>query len=125
MGSAIEKANTLIGQQQSDVAGLTCARAEFRQELRRIREAELTEIIGHIESEAHRIDQLLNELPDVKQEIATLHELREKHIGETETQVKSLESRLEKQDAQIKAGGKRTETLTQQVNQHNQVIRMR
>lgn len=120
--TALEKVNATIDQQSSAVAGLTRARAEFRQELKRISEAELTAIIGDIESESHRIDQLLRELPNVKQQIAMLHELREKHVGEAETQMKALESRLEKQDAQIKAGGKRTESLAEQVDQHNQVI---
>lgn len=69
---AIQESQTVLAKQKSEVSELVRARAQIKSELRSLKEENLTQLSGDLESESHRLQRLERVVDDLVQEVKTL-----------------------------------------------------
>ena len=102
---AINESKGLLAQQNTEMKDLFRARAEIKQQIKALRDSDLTNISGDIEQINFKIGQLQEDL--------------ETRNSQTGTRIESLEAQLNKQEADLK---KQTEDLTAQQTQTTTLI---
>jgi len=101
---AIQESKKVLAKQKSEVAELVRARAQFNSELRSLREENLPQLSGELESESHRLQRLQRVVDDLVQGVKVLEEDLNTRDQARATQITTLGKNIEKEfDQQGKA----------------------
>ena len=104
----IEEEKKLQSQLKSEMKDMFRAKAEIRQELKALREADLTTLIGDIEKINFRIDNLQQDLTA--------------QASQADSRLQDLQTQITKQGEDLSANQAQTTALIQQVDQDGQSI---
>ena len=104
---AIQESKKVLAKQKSEVAELVRARAQFNSELRSLREENLPQLSGELESESHRLQRLQRVVDDLVQGVKVLEEDLKTRDQARATQITTLGKNIEKEfDQQSKTMSK-------------------
>ena len=107
---AIQESKKVLAKQKSEVAELVRARAQFNSELRSLREENLPQLSGELESESHRLQRLQRVVDDLVQEVKGLEADLNTRDQARVTQITTLGKNIEKEfDQQSKTMSKHME----------------
>ncbi|MFB3114913.1 MAG: hypothetical protein ACE1ZW_02935, partial [Nitrospirales bacterium] len=87
---AIQESKKVLAKQKSEVAELVRARAQFNSELRSLREENLPQLSGDLETESHRLQRLERVVDDLKADLDHRDQARA-------TQITTLGENVEKE----------------------------
>lgn len=100
----IQESKNELAKQKSEVSGLIRDRAKFNSELRSIKEENLTQLSGNLETESHRLQRLERVVDDLVQEIKTLESSVVSRDQARATETATLRDNVQKEfDLQSKA----------------------
>jgi len=94
---AIQESKKVLAKQKSEVAELVRARAEFNSELRSLREENLPQLSGELESESHRLQRLHRVVDDLVQGVKVLEADLKTRDQARATQITTLGKNIEKE----------------------------
>lgn len=94
---AIQESQTVLAQQKKEVSELIRARARIKSELRSLREENLPQLSGELETESHRLQHLERAVDDLVQEVKNLEaDLKERDQARV-TQITTLRDNVNKE----------------------------
>lgn len=94
---AIEESQSVLAKQKSEVSELVKARARFNSELRSLREENLPQLSGELESESHRLQTLERAVDDLVQGVKILEQDLSARDQAREAQITALGNNVKKE----------------------------
>ncbi len=94
---AIQESQTVLAKQKSEVSELVKARAQIKSELRSLREENLTQLSGELETESHRLQRLEQSVDDLVQEVKALEANLELRDNARAAEIVTLRDNVQKE----------------------------